>query len=89
MEMSSNEPTCFYIHYICILKNITPTKIQQVQWWRRYSGLVFCKTRGNSGVTAYMSRHCMETAGTITVEMIPYCGQMSHGIQGLPCLGVV
>jgi len=25
--------------------------------WRKYSGLVFCKTRGNSGVTASTSHH--------------------------------
>jgi len=25
--------------------------------WRKYSGLVFCKSRGNSGVTASTSRH--------------------------------
>ena len=26
-------------------------------WWRKYSGLVFCKSRGNSGVTASTLRH--------------------------------
>ena len=26
-------------------------------WWRKYSGLVLCKSRGNSGVTASTSRH--------------------------------
>jgi len=28
-----------------------------MSWWRKYSRLVFCKTRGNSGATASTSRH--------------------------------
>ena len=28
-----------------------------IRWWRNYSGLVLCKSRGNSRVTASTSRH--------------------------------
>jgi len=54
-----------------------------------YSGLVFCKTRGNSGVTASTSRHWKPQRRN------HHCGDDSilrvnvTRNQGLPCLDVV
>jgi len=58
--------------------------------WRKYSELVLCKARGNSGVTASTSRHCNRRYHHCGVwwRWFNIAGQCHTG-PGLPCLGAM
>ena len=50
---------------------------------------VFCKSRGNSGVTASTSRHWKpQESSIINVKMIPLRANITR-VSGSPCLGAV
>ena len=56
-------------------------------WWQKYSGLVFCKCRGNSGVTASTSRRWKPHESSLW-RWFHIAGQ-GHRELGLPFLGAM